>query len=77
LGEILAHVREHHLRPRLRRLGAAVPADVATQAIIAGPADGPPWLQALKEPVPRALREEWQELTRRLRALYEQGSASR
>jgi len=72
LAEIMAHVRETHLQPRLRRLGArANSADSRsiTESIIAGPGDGPPWAQTLKEPVPRALREQWNELVQRLREL--------
>jgi hypothetical protein len=68
LAVILAHVREMHVEPRLRRMGprASGVARAATAAIISGPEDGPPWLQTLKEPVPRALREEWTRLARRL-----------
>jgi hypothetical protein len=72
LAEILAHVREAYIQPRLRRLGAS--ANSATnrsipESIIAGPGDGPPWAQTLNEPVPRELREEWNELARRLQEL--------
>ena len=72
LAEILAHVREAYIQPRLRRLGAS--ANPATnrripESIIAGPGDGPPWAQTLKEPVPRELREEWNELAQRLQEL--------
>ena len=70
LNEILAHVREVHIRPRLRVLGPC-PSPHAiratTQAIIAGPDDGPLWMQTLHHPVPRALREEWAMLAERLR----------
>jgi len=72
LAEILAHVRETHVQPRLRRLGVSANSAGSrsiTESIIAGPGDGPPWAQALKEPVPRALREEWNELAQRLRDL--------
>lgn len=72
LGEILMHVRTTHVRPRLQRLGARPAMHVvqaATQAVIAGPQDGPPWEQRLQEPVPRALRDEWEQLTQRLRQL--------
>jgi len=70
LGEIMAHVRMLHVEPRLRRLGPRVSferAAAALQAIVEGPSDGPAWAQTLKEPVPRALREEWTALGRRLR----------
>jgi len=73
LAEIIAHVRELHVQPRVRRLGRRMsPALIValTADIIAGPADGPPWLQTLHEPVPRALREEWSALARRLRELH-------
>jgi hypothetical protein len=69
LAEILAHVREAHVQPRLRHLGARTNSAhirSITESIIAGPGDGPPWAQTLKEPVPRALREEWDELAQRL-----------
>jgi hypothetical protein len=69
LAEILAHVRETHIRPRLHRLGAranAAYSQSVTESIIAGPGDGPPWAQTLKEPVPLALRDEWNELAQRL-----------
>jgi hypothetical protein len=74
LAEILAHVRETHLEPRLRRVGvpssAPALAQALTENIIAGPEGGPPWAQTLKEPVPRALREEWCQLAARLQALH-------
>ena len=69
LAEILAHVRETHVQPRLRRFGTRVNSAhirSITESVIAGPGDGPPWAQTLKEPVPRALREEWNELAQRL-----------
>ena len=69
MAEILAHVREAHIQPRLRRLGARANSAYSrsiTESIIAGPGDGPPWAQTLKEPVPLALREEWNELAQRL-----------
>ena len=72
LAEIMTHVREMHLAPRLRRLGlrnASAMAQTVAQAVIAGPENGPPWMQTLKEPVPRALRDEWTQLTQRLREL--------
>jgi hypothetical protein len=72
LAEILAQVREAHIQPRLRRLGAGVSSATnrsITESVIAGPGDGPAWVQTLKEPVPRALREEWNELALRLREL--------
>jgi len=79
LGEIMGHVRERHVQPRIRRLGqrtsqAAI--DALTARVIAGPADGPPWLQTLHEPVPRALREEWSDLARRLHELHSGGQHS-
>ena len=73
-AEILAHVRETHLEPRLRRVGVPTSASALRQAltesIIAGPEGGPPWAQTLREPVPRALREEWRQLAARLQALH-------
>jgi hypothetical protein len=78
LAEIAAHVRDTHLRPRLRRLGPAPSAALVaamTQSIVDGPADGPLWAQVLKDPVPRALREEWARLTQRLRAIDSQRHA--
>ena len=73
LAEIAAHVSTMHVRPRLARwqvqpVGPAL-ADAIRQGVMAGPVDGPPWEQTLKEPVPRALREEWAQLARRLRQL--------
>jgi hypothetical protein len=79
LAEIMAHVRTTHVRPRLRRVGPRVSAAAAqalTEAVIAGPSEGPPWLQTLKEPVPRVLREEWSALTHRLCALEHRRSRS-
>jgi hypothetical protein len=70
LAEIMAHVRETHLERRLRRVGVPSSAPALTQNIIAGPEGGPPWAQTLKEPVPRALREEWSQLATRLQALH-------
>ncbi len=73
LAEILAHTREMHVRPRLRSLGVrdgCSSARTVTASIIAGPADGPPWAQSLRHPVPRALRDEWDELAQRLLALH-------
>lgn len=69
LGEILAHVRDMHIAPRLRRIGPRPSPDMiraVEENVIDGPTAGPLWAQTLKEPVPRALRDEWQELTRRL-----------
>jgi hypothetical protein len=69
LGAILAHVRDMHIAPRVRRLGPRPSRDrlrAVEESIIAGPAAGPLWAQTLQEPVPRALRDEWRELTRRL-----------
>ncbi len=71
LAAIRAHVQEMHVQPRLKRAGRAS-TDVIqglTASLIAGPLDGPPWMQRLKDPIPRALRDEWQELTQRLRAI--------
>ena len=72
LVEIKAHVCEMHVLPRLARLGPrSTPAaiDDVTRSIIDGPPEGPLWAQTLKNPVPRALREEWSALTGRLRIL--------
>ncbi len=72
LAEIMMHVREMHLTPRLRRLEprlASTVTQAVAQAIIAGPENGPPWAQTLKDPVPRALRDEWKQLTQRLREI--------
>jgi hypothetical protein len=76
LAEISAHVREAHVRPRLARLGVRVTSaltEAVAQGIVAGPEDGPPWAQTLREPVPRALRDEWSRLTSRLRELRTRG----
>ena len=73
LAEIIAHVREMHVQPRLARLGARrdpIMVREITCSVINGPAEGPMWLQTLQEPVPRALREEWARLTKQLRELY-------
>lgn len=72
LQEILTHVEETHVAPRVRRLGVqASPAarDAIKQAVIAGPLDGPLWERTLRDPVPRVLREEWIGLCDELRAL--------
>lgn len=72
LAEILSHVREVHVAPRLRRFGAGAPTNAmaaVAQSIIEGPAGGPCWAQTLRAPVPRALRDEWHELAQRLRTL--------
>ena len=71
LAEISAHVREVHVQPRLARLGRLAPAArlEVTRSIIDGPAEGPPWAQTLKDPVPRALRDEWAALSQQLREL--------
>ena len=69
LGAILAHVRDMHIAPRVRRLGPRPSADLiraVEESVIAGPAAGPLWARTLREPVPRVLRDEWHELTRRL-----------
>jgi len=79
LDEILAHVQETHVAPRLRRLGTQTsPTALAlvAQRVISGPADGPYWERTLHEPVPRTLREEWLTLTAELRALC-QGTRAR
>ncbi len=74
LAEILAHVRQTHVEPRLRRAGARAAASALgkalTEGVIAGPEGGPAWALTLKEPVPRALREEWSQLAARLQALH-------
>src|SRR5262249_37180563 len=83
LAEIAAHVREFHIAPRLRRGGPpSSPALVRAikESVIAGPGDAPPWEITLKEPVPRALREEWRQLAARLQTIEEQkrcGAAAR
>lgn len=79
LGEILAHVRDTHIAPRLRRMGSRPSTDLiraVQESVIAGPETGPLWAQTLKEPVPRALRDEWRELTRRLCALEDRAAPS-
>ena len=73
LAAIKAHVYEMHVRPRLARLHLRrTPAETreVTGRIIEGPPEGPLWEQTLKDPVPRALREEWSALTQRLRELH-------
>ncbi len=73
LAEIMAHTRDTHVRPRLRSLGlrdGSASARSVTAGIIEGPENGPPWTQSLREPVPRALRDEWNQLAQRLRALH-------
>ena len=71
LDEILKHVHETHVTPRLRRLGAAHPSAVAelTQRVISGPLDGAYWERTLRDPVPSALQNEWSALTAELREL--------
>ena len=72
LADIAAHVRELHLRPRLRRLGprpALAMIAAVTESLIEGPAGGPAWDQRLKAPVPSGLRDEWNQLAQRLREL--------
>jgi hypothetical protein len=73
LSEILAHVHQAHVAPRIRRLGAAHASAVIaiSQRIVSGPLDGEYWERTLHEPVPRALREEWISLSAELRALCE------
>jgi len=75
LAEIAAHVRERHIAPRLRRCGPQ-PSPARVQAInesiLMGPNEGPPWEITLKDPVPRALREEWHHLAEGLRGLEAQ-----
>jgi hypothetical protein len=76
LGAILAHVRDTHIAPRVRRLGPSPSRDrirAVEESIIAGPAAGPVWVQTLREPVPRALRDEWRALTQRLSDIAGQG----
>ncbi len=73
LAEIMAHTREMHVRPRLRSLGLRDDSSSGrnvTASIVAGPEDGPPWMQSLHHPVPRALRDEWDQLAQRLFALH-------
>ena len=72
LAAIMAHVMETHVRPRVRHLGARASSTYSRsieQSLIEGPEDGPPWTRTLKEPIPRALREEWAELAERLQLL--------
>jgi hypothetical protein len=72
LDEILVHVQETHVAPRLRRLGTQTSATelaLVAQSVVSGPPDGPYWERRLHEPVPRALRDEWVALTAELRAL--------
>lgn len=79
VAEIMTHVRETHLQPRLRRLGTSPPlarVTAVTQSVIAGPQEGPVWAQTLKAPVPGALRDEWAQLTERLRVLEQQRTRS-
>ena len=69
LGVILAHVRDMHIAPRLRRLGPHPSADrirAVEESVIDRAGDSPLWAQTLREPVPRALRDEWRQLTQRL-----------
>ncbi len=76
LAEILAHTRDTHVRPRLRSLGVREGSSsgrTLAASIIAGPEDGPPWTQSLHHPVPRALRDEWDQLAQRLRDLHTPG----
>jgi hypothetical protein len=77
LGEIMAHVQCLHVEPRLRQLGVRPSADrisAVKQSVMVGPENGPAWTQRFKEPVPRALREQWNELSQRLRTLIDQRS---
>jgi hypothetical protein len=72
LAEILTHVQQLHLEPRLRRLGARASLNArlaATQSVIDGPVEGPVWDQELTAAVPQALREEWKQLGQRLREI--------
>ncbi len=76
LAEIRAHVYNVHVHPRLRRSGRRTAPDViraVTESFIAGPIDGPPWRRTLKDPIPRALRDEWTELAQRLHDIETQG----
>jgi hypothetical protein len=80
LAEIMAHVRAMHIEPTLRQLGAqgsAVRRRVAGEAVIAGPLDGAPWERTLRGSVPRALREEWDQLAQRLREFERRRNAPR
>src|SRR6266849_10251468 len=57
LLEIMAHVREMHIEPRVRRAGASTSTPLGQAivgAIIACPPHAPPWDQVLLAPVPRA-----------------------
>ncbi|MBI4515739.1 MAG: hypothetical protein HY699_07980 [Deltaproteobacteria bacterium] len=79
LREILAHVQETHVAPRLRRLGAAATVAAAahiTQQVISGPPQGEYWERTLHGPVPRALCDEWAELAGQLRRCCLDASAA-
>ena len=80
LAEIITHVRTTHLARRLRRLGtrpSATLVQATTQALITGPVDGQPWEQTLKEPVPRALCDEWADLGERLQRISQERARTR
>ncbi|HVN84316.1 MAG TPA: hypothetical protein VMW17_05665 [Candidatus Binatia bacterium] len=71
LSEILQHVQESHVMPRVRRARVTHSSAIAqiTQRVISGPLDGAFWERTLLEPVPRALRDEWSALAAELREL--------
>lgn len=73
LAEILSLVRERHVEPRLRRLTPGAYANTfartLTAAVVVGPVGAPPWEQALADPVPQRLRDEWTYLAHSLRTL--------
>jgi hypothetical protein len=70
LAESRAHVSEVYVQPQLRRSGRRTAPDAiraVAESAVAGPVDGPPWLQTLREPIPRASCDEWNKLAERLR----------
>ena len=78
LEEIYQHVQEHHVQPRLRRLGknpSAALVDQVTETIVEGATGAPLWERRLKEPVPRALRDEWRALCDELQREAEAASS--
>ncbi len=79
LQEIYRHVDETHLQPRLRRLGRnPSPSLVAqvTRNVIDGSPSDPLYMRHLREPVPRALREEWKSLCEQIRSRAASGRAA-